>query len=370
MASNISVYSQLVSTPNECLSVIRKEIGLKLNCAPFAVKMIDALKELTPKTEQEQLSAANAILSSIQTLYQGGILAEDYDKIDFVKRGGAVTASARVEAFLRAAARKGYRISDTIVAVPKEDADTTYFEEALVNGDIVYILKDSRINPDRAITAERLVSGYFAKFICRLDIQDAKKNERVTMTMCEMSVEDMLMVASSSEKGIYKSEWKEYVDQRGYKRKHKVITKEIDPSSMWVKWTGEMVNKSIIRRALKRVREILPDLTETIYAFDDTVIEAETVQEDKKTYIEIPVATQNVSLLNPTVEQMEDGADMYDLFVANPKLAENKFAEIKQMIADGKPAQDIVNEEYASLLALKHSKKKWAEIGGYFNEKG
>ena len=109
MASNISVYSQLVSTPNECLSVIRKEIGLKLNCAPFAVKMIEALKELTPKTEQEQLSAANAILSSIQTLYQGGILAEDYDKIDFVKRGGAVTASARVEAFLRAAARKGYR---------------------------------------------------------------------------------------------------------------------------------------------------------------------------------------------------------------------------------------------------------------------
>ena len=370
MASNISVYSQLVSTPNECLSVIRKEIGLKLNCAPFAVKMIEALKELTPKTEQEQLKAANAILSSVQTLYQGGILAEDYDKIDFVKRGGAVTASARVEAFLRAAARKGYRISDTIVAVPKEDKDTTYFEEAIVNGDIVYVLKDNRINPDRAVTAERLISGYFDKFICRLDIQDAKKNERVTMTMCEVSNDEMLAISKSSEKGIFKSEWREFVDQYGKTRKRKVETTEIDPTSLWVKWTGEMVNKSIIRRALKRVREILPDLTETIYAFDDTVIEAETVQEEKKTYIEIPVATQNVSLLNPTDEQMDEGTEMLELFKANPKLAEEKFAEIKQMITDGRPPQDIINEEYASLLALQCSKAKWAEIGGYFDEKG
>lgn len=366
MASNLSVFNQMTRTTNECLNVIKKEIGIKINCAPFAVKMIEALKDLKPKTEQEQLNAANAILSSVQTLYQGGILAEDYDKIDFVKRGGYVTASARVEAFLRAAARKGYRISDTIVAVPQEDKDTTYFEEAFVDGDIVYILKDNRINPDREITAKRLVEKYFAKFICRLDIQDAKKNERVTMTMCEISVDDMIAISKSSEKGIFKSKWEEYIDGYGHKRKRKVETTEMDPTSLWVKWTGEMVNKSIIRRALKRVREILPDLTETIYAFDNEVIEAETVQEDKKTYIELPVETTAVDLRHPTEDQKSEGVEMLELFKANPKLAENKFAEIKQMIASGRPAQDIANEEYACLLAISTFKDKWKEIGGYF----
>ena len=129
MSNKLSVYNQLIVSTEECLKSINREIGLKTTCVPFAVKVIEALKTLNIKTEQDALNAANTLMSGLQTLHQGGIVAEDYDKIDFVKRGNVIVPSARVEAFLRAAARKGYRITDTIVAVPIADGETTYFKE-------------------------------------------------------------------------------------------------------------------------------------------------------------------------------------------------------------------------------------------------
>ena len=142
MSNEITVYKQLTSNVDVCLSAIKREIGMKTTCAPFAVKIMEALGGLTVKTEDEQLLAANTLLSGLQTLMQGGIVAEDYDKIDLVQRGKTIVPSARVEAFYRAAARKGYRITDTIIAVPKEDKDTTYFKENFHNGDIIYTLED------------------------------------------------------------------------------------------------------------------------------------------------------------------------------------------------------------------------------------
>ena len=156
----MSVYRQMITGQAECLQAIKNEIGMKTSCMPFAIKLMTALSDLAPKTVQEELYAANVLLAGLQTLMQGGIVAEDYDKIDFVKRGKVVVASARVEAFLRASARKGYRITDTIIAVPQEDYETTFFKENFFNGDIVYTVEDRRINADRTVTAQRLADRY------------------------------------------------------------------------------------------------------------------------------------------------------------------------------------------------------------------
>ena len=365
--SKLSVYNQLIQSPDECLKSIQREIGLKTKCTPFAIKVIEALKTLSIKTEQDGLNAANTLMSGLQTLWQGGVLAEDYDKIDFIKRGNVIVPSARVEAFLRAAARKGYRITDTIVAVPVPDADTTYFKENFYNGEIVYTLEDKRIAPDRAVTADRVLDGYFSKVICRLDVHDVEKNTRVAMSVCEMSLAEIIQVAATSEQGFYKSKWEEYDTQWG-KKKRKVITDEINPDSFWSKWTGEMVNKTIIRRALKRIKEVLPELQEAIYAFEQEEIEDIPVVEP---VIDIPMAETEpkVDLHNLTEEQKADCVEIYELFKANPKLAEDKFSEIKERIAKGDKSQEIINDEYASLVALQRSKKKWAEIGGYFDAK-
>ena len=178
----------------------------------------------------------------------------------------------------------------------------------------------------------------------------------------------MLMIASTSEQGLYKSRWEKYFDQWGRERKSRVITNELNEDTFWVKWTGEMVNKTIIRRALKRVKEVLPELTDSIYAFEqDDYSEHEACEEP--TVIEIPVETVNVNFNKLTSEQKSDCQEVYDMYKANPKLAEDKFAEIKQMIEEGEPAQEIINKEYASLCALKCSKTKWSEIGGYFDAK-
>ncbi|MBQ2391508.1 MAG: hypothetical protein II306_07040 [Clostridia bacterium] len=362
----LTEYKKLKSGENECLSVIKNEIHWNISCKPFATKLINALKDLKLETEQDELKAANVLMSGLQTLKQCGIIAEDYDKIDFVKRGNTIVPSARVEAFYKACARKGYQITDKIIAVPKEDSDTTYFNEIFYNGDYRYPVEDKKNNPDRAVTAQRLIDRYFSKFMCRLTVKNAQPPHNFILEKdCEMSIDDMLMVASSSEQGLFKSKWEEYTNGYGRKAKRKVITDELNEGAIWVKWTGEMVKKSIIRRALKRIKESLPELTESIYAFEQDEyiepVEAETTVE-----IEIPVESEDINLNKLTAEQREECNELFDLYRANPKLAEDKFLEIKKMIDDGESPQDIINKEYASLSVLKLSKAKWEQIGGYF----
>ena len=206
--------------------------------------------------------------------------------------------------------------------------------------------------------------------MCRLDVHDAKTNQRVAMTVCEMSTDEVLKVASASEQGIYKSSWETYKDDRGYSRKRKVITKELNKGAFWVERTGEMVKKTIIRRALKRVKEVLPELKETIYAFEqeDYIKQPEQVAEQGNPDMEIPVISENVNLKKLTAEQKADCKEVLEMFVANPKLAEDKVTEIIEMFKNGADRQTVINEEYASIINLMKSKTKWAQIKEYFDE--
>lgn len=366
MSNKLSVYNQLIVSTDECLKSIEREIGIKTKCMPFAVKLIEALKTLDIKTDQEALNAANTLMSGLQTLHMGGIIPEDYDKIDFVKRGKTIVPGARVEAFMRAAARKGYRITDTIIAVPTADAESTYFKENFYNGDIIYTLEDLRKESDREVTADRLINGYFKKFICRLDIHDIDKNQRLTMVVCELSNAEILTIASASEQGIYKTKWEEFKNQWGQTKKRKVTTKELNTDTFWVKWTADMVNKSIIRKALKRVKEVLPELKETIYAFEheDEYTDVPAVEPD----IQIPVveSKEDVRLDKLTDEQMADCKELFELWRANPKLAQDKLTEIKGLCEEGADIQSIINEEYAAITVLSWSKTKWPQIARYF----
>lgn len=353
--NKLTVYKQMTSSPGDLLAVMKQEIGVKSNCLPFAVKAMEALNSLGSKlTESEALNAANVFLANMQTLTQGGITAEDYDKIDMVKRGKTITISARVEAFLRAAARKGYRITETIVAVPKDDGNTTYFKENFFNGEIVYTLEDRRLNGDRKITAERLISNYFDKFLCRLEVTDVKQNKRLIMTVCEMSNEDVLNASMASESGIYKTGWEKYTNNYGEIKNRKVITEELNAGSIWNVWTSEMVAKTVIRRALKRVREVLPELKDTIYAFDsESVIQEQAIE---STAIEIPLEVVNVDLDNLTEQQKDEVREVRELWMANPKLAKDTVSEIMAMF-DGKNTQEIINIHYASIVNIKSSKR-------------
>lgn len=366
MSNTLSVYRQLTGTPANMFEVLKREIGLRTNCIPFANKAQTALKTLPRLSEAEATQAANVFLDNLQTLNQGGITAEDYDKVDFVKRGKTITISARVEAFYRAAARKGYRITDSIIAVPKEDCDTTYFkEEITANGKIVYVLEDKRIKPDRQITAERIANGYFGKFICRLTVFDIKNGIQF-MSICEMSNKEMLDIANTSEQGIYKSQWVEYTRQNGTIGKRKVISKELCTDGFWYKWTGEMAKKTIIRRALKRVKEVLPELQETIYAFEKEEEYAEPEYTPPKVDFEIPMETVNVDLYNLTPEQKNECSEMLSLFKVNPKLAVDKANEIKALLESGVDKQEVINTHYASIICVLKGKTTSEIIAPWF----
>lgn len=367
----LTVYTQMTKSPEQLFHTMKREINYKCSCIPFASKMIEALNTLDIRTEQQALTAANVFMSNLQTLIHGGILPEDYDKIDAVKRGQTITLSARAEAFYRAAARKGYQITDTIVAVPAEDAGGIYFKEHFMDGGIIYTLEDSRKNTDRKITAERLVKGYFDGFVCRLTIYDIRQKRNI-MVVCDMSAQEVLMAQAASDNGIYRSKWveKKHPNGKPVTRRdgsivnEKISTGEINPDSFWVKWTRDMVEKTIIRKALKRVREILPDLSATIYAFTSEEIAPEAPAEE---LLPIPIAAANVDLDHLTEEQAADAQEMRALFVANPKLAKDKANEIMAAFFEkGEDAQSLINQHYASLVNLRRGKSTAAVVKPLF----
>jgi hypothetical protein len=369
----------MTTDPVSLFTVMKQEIGQKCNCIPFALKAIESLNTLQIRNEREANQAANRFLSDWQTLSQGGLVAEDYDKVDFVKRGGVITISARVEAFIRAAARKGYRVVVTVEAVPTEDSDTTYYKEHFHGGDIVYILEDKRINGDRAITPERLIDGYFAKFLCRLDISDVKTGKRLLMTTCEMSNSEVMKAQAASDNGLFATKWVEKRDSQGNvilkpdgktPRMEKAVGQPNTTSIWWI-WTGEMVKKTIVRRALKLVREALPELKDSIYAFDK---ESDIIEENNEVEVVIPVETvdsPNVDLNNLTKSQQDEVSEMFELFKANPKLAQDKANEIMAAFYEwGKTPQELINEHYAIIANLRKSKNLSPMIQPLFESEG
>lgn len=372
MAKELSVYERMTSSTKELINIVNREVGIKC-CQPFAVRAFDALNSLDLKTEAEAKKAANIFLDNLQTLIQGGITADDYDKIDFVKRGNVITISARVQALLRAFKRKNFMVIDTIVAVPQ--GDDIYFEEVYKDGvGIIYILKDQRKNIDREITADKLISNHFSKFICRLEIRDLN-NKSVIMTTCEMSNQEVMYAQSSSDNGIYLSEWENVVNAKGevvYLDKAKTKPKRVkvihdgkdgrepklNTNSMWYKWTAEMVRKTVMRRALKNIKETIPELSATIMAFDteysaepgeSKVIEPNIIEVDGINNIDI-------DLTNLTEEQQKDADEVYEIYCQNPANAKLDAEKIKQIYESGTPLNEIINEFYAELVNLSKSK--------------
>jgi hypothetical protein len=373
---NLTVYQQMTASTAQLIKTVSTEIGVKC-CQPFAVRAFDALNELQLKTETEAKKAANVFLDNLQTLVQGGIISEDYDKLDLVKRGNVITISARVQALIRAFKRKGFTVIDTVVAVP--NGEDIYFEEDYRDGNIIYLLKDKRLTTDREITAERLVSNYFNKFLCRLEIRNLKDNQ-VIMTVTEMSNSEIMNAQSSSDKGIFLSEWKGVVDKNGNpvyadkaktrQKKVKVFydgtggrEKKLDTESLWVKWTSEMVRKTIIRRALKNIKEAIPELAPTIMAFDTEYNIGETENTPtQENIIDVVGIDENVDLTNLTEEQQQDVNEVYDIYVANPASAKEDAERLKTLYETGKPTNEIINENYAELVNLSKSKNLYPLI--------
>lgn len=372
MAKELSVYERMTSSTKELINIVNREVGIKC-CQPFAVRAFDALNSLDLKTEAEAKKAANIFLDNLQTLIQGGITADDYDKIDFVKRGNVITISARVQALLRAFKRKNFMVIDTIVAVPQ--GDDIYFEEVYKDGvGIIYILKDQRKNIDREITADKLISNHFSKFICRLEIRDLN-NKSVIMTTCEMSNQEVMYAQSSSDNGIYLSEWENVVNAKGevvYLDKAKTKPKRVkvihdgkdgrepklNTNSMWYKWTAEMVRKTVMRRALKNIKETIPELSATIMAFD-TEYSAEPCESKviEPNIIEVDgINNIDIDLTNLTEEQQKDADEVYEIYCQNPANAKLDAEKIKQIYESGTPLNEIINEFYAELVNLSKSK--------------
>jgi len=349
MGTELTVYNKMKTSTDMLCEVLRKEIGIKNTCIPFAVRAVDALNSLGTLTESEGRHAANVFLDGLQTLIMGGTTTEDYDKTDMIKRGKTIVLSLRVEGLIRAAARKGYRIIPTFIAVPKES--NIYFEEMMQGGEICYLLKDDRKVRDREITAERFINGYFDKFICRLEIRAVKTNARVAMITAEISNAEVIQIHNASDRGIYKTQW---VDNgQGNGKKMKVITKDIDKESFWVKWTYEMIYKTAVRRTIKKVRDALPELESTFYSFEE---QPNIVDMPPQKYIELPtveIKSANVDLYNLTEEQKKDAEEVKAIYLANPAKAGQEASEImRKFYEEDKTAQEIVNEHYAELAVL------------------
>ena len=182
-----------------------------------------------------------------------------------------------------------------------------------------------------------------------------------------------MFAQSSSDNGIFLSEWKEVVDKNGktiYKdaaktqaKKYKVIYDgsngtdvKYNQDSMWVKWTSEMVKKTVMRRALKNVKETIPELAPTIMAFDTEFVPNEP-QENNETVVEVEgVNNVDIDLSNLTEDQQADVKDCYEIYCQNPENAKLDAEKCKRLYEEGVPLNQIINENYAELVNLSKSK--------------
>lgn len=372
MSKDLTIFQQMTASTENLIKVVDREIATKC-CLPFAIRALDALNSLGIKTELEAKKASNMFLDNLQTLIQGGITTEDYDKIDFVKRGKVITISARVQAFIRACKRKGFTLIETIIGVPQ--GDDIYFEEVYKDGrGIIYLLKDGRVNPDRDITAERLIDNYFNRFICRLEIRNNKTGE-IIMIATDMTNQEIMNAQACSENGLYESEWKSYKDENNQTKKYKIVydgSKDtevrLNKNSIWFKWTSEMVKKTILRRALKNLKETLPELYDTFMAFDKEFIPVDPEDDNneneiKEVVIEVDgVESAVVNLEKLTEEQQKDADDVFEIYKQNPANAMQDAEKIKQQYESGRALNDIINEYYAELVTLSKSKRTYPLI--------
>jgi len=372
--AELTVFQRLSASTDQLIAVVKDELNLKC-CLPFAVRAVDALKVVAAKikTDAQAKKVANRFLDNLQTLTAGGILTEDYDLIDFVERGGTVCISPRIELLFRAAARKGYRIAETTIGVPADDLGI-YFEEAILDGRRAFILKDDRKNLDRKITVDRILDGYFSHFICRLVVSEIQSGRILAEHVEEVSNADILGMANSSDNGIFKTRWE---GEPGHKRK--VVSKERNEGSFWHNWTTSMVKKSVIRRAFKILKETLPELEKTMFAFDndeDIKTEPRHAEADVKQIEAQVVAAVDVNLDALTPAQEAAATEMFEIYKQNPKAATEDAKSIAEALAGGAAAQRLINERFAEIVNIRKSSKLkqnaelWAKLAPVFGKVG
>ena len=125
-----------------------------------------------------------------------------------------------------------------------------------------------------------------------------------------------------------------------------------------------MVKKTVIRRALKNIKEAIPELAQTIMAFDTDFDNTppESVEDENVIEVEGFNNNLNVDLRNLTEDQENDVAEMFEIYAQNPASAMVDAEKINELYKSGKAINEIINEYYAELVNLSKSKKTYPLI--------
>ena len=125
-----------------------------------------------------------------------------------------------------------------------------------------------------------------------------------------------------------------------------------------------MVKKTVLRRALKNIKEAIPELAQTIMAFDTDFDNTppESVEDENVIEVEGFNNNLNVDLRNLTEDQENDVAEMFEIYAQNPASAMVDAEKINELYKSGKAINEIINEYYAELVNLSKSKKTYPLI--------
>ena len=115
-----------------------------------------------------------------------------------------------------------------------------------------------------------------------------------------------------------------------------------------------------MRRALKNIKEAIPELQDTIMAFETDYIPPTPESNDDEVVIEVDgVNNIDVDLFNLTDEQQQDVKEMMEIYKQNPANATLDAEKIKSLYEQGKPINEIRNEFYAEIVNLSKSKNTY-----------
>lgn len=303
-------------------------------------------------TEQKQKEAIYALANNVAKFAAARVdFTKDFDKIDVVFRGGMPCLSTRTELLPRLLARRGYMYNDFFAAIGP-NSNARFVEKLTANGRRVMIFNDDD-QPQPLINQANLIGGNIEKFAIRISIG---KSANEMLDFCAIVPADEVIAASNaSENGLFKAQWMEVQDPRGYARKKRVVTDKPNDNAdaPWVKYTSEMVKKVCVRRLQKVITETFPEIADACdLDTEDSYQEPIRVNSEPAAVetVAAPAQPVVVSWDNPTQEQAQAVNDAYESYKNLPDLMIEHLESMKADI----PAPDARTGKFKAEFAEKH----------------
>jgi hypothetical protein len=340
MANNeLTYYNQLrMASAPDGIALINKLGKFGAVSDLLALKIIETASNMEIKTVDAAHSVWMSLRSSGQKLQaQGFIAQEDGDLVYAIPRFGknpTITLQKHWKLPIRLARRKGFQVDADFWAVPKENSDAHFVQRRDAQENIRFDWVESK-KPFVRIeeNIQNILEEKFETFAIRVTIR------KITNTGGYIFVREFAQELSAKRliermamaQDLYARKW--IADESGHKKSVILTDKDgakiINSGAIWVKWTPEMVRKTLFNSVATMFDESLPELRGQ-FMFDDAEPEIESPDINKSDkIIDVKQTDIVIDFENPSDDIIDSMTEWLEIITETPTEKDRIESEIK-----------------------------------------